>query len=190
MLTTPAKVPGPKTINMLHAKHGLLQVKAFAGFDQYGGALWHCLCDCGRDHICLGTKLRYGTTSSCGCIRSESARAKGRARTLPDGEAALRQRYYQYKKVARGKGLVFDLDRKAFDVLLMGCCFYCGSKPFRKSQRSFFNGIDRVDNSSGYVDGNVVSACYMCNRAKANVTKAAFIEWITKVHENLAKKFE
>lgn len=34
---------------------------------------WLCRCDCGRERIVLGSRLRQGHTKSCGCIRSENA---------------------------------------------------------------------------------------------------------------------
>lgn len=33
------------------------------------GAIWVCRCDCGIEIAVRGTKLRYGNTRSCGCLR-------------------------------------------------------------------------------------------------------------------------
>ena len=34
---------------------------------------WRCVCDCGKDTIVNGTRLRNGSTQSCGCLRRERA---------------------------------------------------------------------------------------------------------------------
>lgn len=33
------------------------------------GALWRCLCDCGKETTVLSQNLRYGLTKSCGCLK-------------------------------------------------------------------------------------------------------------------------
>lgn len=35
---------------------------------------WHCQCDCGNEKEVVGTDLRRGHTTSCGCYRNEQAR--------------------------------------------------------------------------------------------------------------------
>lgn len=37
---------------------------------------WRCRCDCGVETVVRGAYLRSGATRSCGCIRSESTRAR------------------------------------------------------------------------------------------------------------------
>lgn len=38
-----------------------------------GYARWNCLCDCGTAAVALGTHLRSGNTTSCGCLQRETA---------------------------------------------------------------------------------------------------------------------
>lgn len=40
---------------------------------KHGSAQWLCMCDCGKEVIALGQKLRNGRTSSCGCFAAEQA---------------------------------------------------------------------------------------------------------------------
>ena len=68
-------------------------------------------------------------------------------------------------------------------------CFYCGAEPFQvarnsRSARSCFlyNGIDRVDNSIGYIDTNTVTSCGVCNNAKAVMSLDDFYLWIAAVY--------
>ena len=37
-------------------------------------ANWHCRCDCGNETVVRGTSLRSGSSTSCGCYRSEVMR--------------------------------------------------------------------------------------------------------------------
>lgn len=43
------------------------------------------------------------------------------------------------------------------------------------------NGIDRIDSDLGYVDGNVKSCCFICNRAKGNLSIIDFRKWIDNI---------
>jgi hypothetical protein len=45
----------------------------------------------------------------------------------------------------------------------------------------YLNGIDRIDSKLGYVEGNVVSCCKICNSAKGDLTLAEFENWINKM---------
>lgn len=52
-------------------------------------------------------------------------------------------------------------------------------------------GLDRVDNSLGYILTNVVSCCAICNRMKLTLTYCAFIEKcrrISDVNKGLTEK--
>lgn len=35
-------------------------------------AKWNCQCDCGKETVVIGTKLRNGHTQSCGCLNAEA----------------------------------------------------------------------------------------------------------------------
>ncbi len=42
-----------------------------------GGSNWLCQCDCGNQHIAIGSNLRKGDTTSCGCAAHEWASVMG-----------------------------------------------------------------------------------------------------------------
>lgn len=44
-----------------------------------------------------------------------------------------------------------------------------------------YNGIDRMDNSLGYISGNVVTCCQICNRAKGAMLLEDFMLWIKQL---------
>lgn len=41
-----------------------------------------------------------------------------------------------------------------------------------------YGGLDRRDNSVGYLSENVVPCCRWCNEAKKAKTETEFLEWI------------
>jgi len=94
----------------------------------------------------------------------------------------VKRTWKSYRANAKYKGFPYNLPRALHDDLVTDRCFYCGSDP------NPVNGIDRVDNSRGYEDDNVVSCCEMCNRAKRDVPAAEFISWARRFAAHQARK--
>jgi len=77
--------------------------------------------------------------------------------------------------------------------LVKSKCHYCGdlsSNAFIYKQPNFeyifyYNGIDRIDSSKGYIKGNVLSCCKTCNVSKMDMNYEKFIEHISKIYKNL-----
>ena len=53
-------------------------------------------------------------------------------------------------------------------------CFYC-DKPLE------FTGLDRANNNLGYIPGNVVACCRLCNRMKFRSTQEDFLKRIGRL---------
>ena len=68
--------------------YGRLRVLAFKGINKRRAALWKCKCECGKQIIVPGYRLRNGETQSCGCLHKEVARnlKTGRANPLWAGD--------------------------------------------------------------------------------------------------------
>lgn len=70
--------------------------------------------------------------------------------------------------------MAFDLTFADFQGLIHGQCYLCGKVPAQisgnrpRGARLYYNGIDRVDNSLGYIEGNVRSCCKKCNSVKSD----------------------
>lgn len=62
-------------------RFGRLTPMVQRGIDACGKALWLCQCDCGKESITTGERLRNGTTRSCGCLEIESRIKHGRSKT-------------------------------------------------------------------------------------------------------------
>lgn len=136
-----------------------------------------CMCDCGKETWLQTARLTTGHTKSCGCFQSEF-------RKLPEGVATKNMILDDYKTGARKRGLVWDISNDEFDKLIFGKCNFCGVLPNttriarRNNGNLTYNGIDRLDNSMGYIKGNIVTCCKICNRAKSNMDLDAFLSWI------------
>lgn len=70
-------------------------------------------------------------------------------------------RYSALKRAAKDKALGFDITIEQHSLLLQELCFYC-----KQSLQETGHGLDRKDNSQGYVLSNVVPCCVTCNRIK------------------------
>jgi hypothetical protein len=142
---------------------------------------WDCYCDCGKNKIAAARDLKLGGVVSCGCLKKYN-----------DDNNYLKI-YLTYTKSAEKRNLVFELTPEEFKNLIFDNCYYCGEYPsnkikFKKNLTITYNGIDRVDNSIGYILSNCVSCCAKCNRTKMEMNVGDFIAWIKKAYYNIEKK--
>ena len=154
---------------------------------------WLCKCDCGGEKIAVGSNLRGGRTKSCGCLARETARSNGKNSrekvSLPFGENSFNSIFRNYKRGARIRNLSFELTKEQFKEITRQNCKYCGSEPKQSYYQGggngeyIYNGVDRIDNSIGYIINNVVPCCKDCNIGKGTKTKEEFLEWINRVYE-------
>ena len=173
--------------------YGRLKVLEEAGRDRFGEVLWLCQCDCGNFAIVQGSHLRNGNTKSCGCLQRENGKfnlEKYRKR-LPRGKAAFNKLLLRIKVNAKRRKLDWILSDEKVRELIIQPCHYCGSLPSLHDKDSTFrefngdfpsNGIDRIDNIKGYIEGNVVPCCKLCNRAKFTLTVEEFKNHIRDIY--------
>lgn len=145
---------------------------------------WRTLCECGKERIIHQRSLRKNTLTTCGvppCSRNK--------RRLSPGETATRTRYSDYQRKARRRGLSFSISLDEFQILTSLPCHYCASPPSNQTKDRHgggvfvYSGIDRVDSNIGYEIDNVVSACFVCNRAKMNMPVEEFLSWARRLAE-------
>ena len=162
--------------SMVGKSFGRLTVIEFAGRDtgKRHGFLWRCKCLCGGEKVVETSRLNSGNLKSCGCLSSDSEFRKSVSAHKEFGEALRNKVLDRYKRNARKRSLAVEIPDSRFFELFSGECFYCGcvlSKTLthKKAYGSFsYNGVDRLDNSIGYVEGNVVSCCADCNYKKGD----------------------
>lgn len=154
------------------------------------GQTW-CMvtCECDVNSTVLGYNLTSGRSRGC---KSCSARARVYEFDQGKFEASCVNDIYHNYKAGRKRGrsgrvLEFDLTQERFATLIAEPCSYCGvigSNTKRRKKAEFrYNGIDRFDNTRGYVEGNVLPCCAICNRMKRDLTYDEFIGHVSRINK-------
>lgn len=113
--------------------------------------------------VCNGMKLDLGVGEFLEhCKRITVYRGGGCGVEVGDRH----RQYAMYKYRARLKGRPFFIEYPTFLDLVSKPCHYCGGVS---------TGLDRVDNSEGYVISNVCPCCVTCNMMKYNRLRDVFI---------------
>ncbi len=157
-------------------------------------SFWEFKCDCGNILEAYVGSVKVGNTKSCGCLRklisSKRLQNVGVPLKFPKGESAFNNLYRSYKRTAEKHGRVFLLTPEQFRSLTSSKCYFCGKYPYneyklpRGNGGYLYNGIDRMDNTIGYVLENCVPSCMSCNYAKKDLTLDQFKELIKNIYNN------
>jgi 5-methylcytosine-specific restriction endonuclease McrA len=188
----------PPQIDIIGQRFGRLVVMNEEGRGTRSSIIYRCKCDCGNEKLILGVSLRKGATISCGCFQRENLGLKSKGNAYGKGgthqrgvygESSFHTLMHVYKQGATRRNLEFSLEKEEFRKLTSGNCVYCGQIPSSISIVDHcygiyvYNGVDRVDNSKGYVSDNVVSCCEYCNKAKHSKSKEEFLLWVKRIYE-------
>jgi hypothetical protein len=155
-------------------------------------AMWLCQCDCGNTSEVVGyALLRPSCTKSCGCSKYET-------RINPPGVTLKNRILNSYKIGASRRDLEWAISDDLFESLIFSNCHYCDLPPARVTRRATqyrkdsicYNGIDRVNNTLGYILGNVVTCCKDCNKAKDVMSAEQFVKWAVRVANHAGKRDE
>ena len=99
--------------------------------------------------------------------------------------------FEQYRSDAKFRKLPFAVSFDHFIKYLSQPCYYCGEKetctytdPRNKERKLKYNGIDRMDNSKGYVYENLLPCCRVCNWMKKGMTLEDFLLHMYKIFRN------
>lgn len=160
-----------------------------------------CQCDCGTIKSVYLQSLTSSRTISCGCYWFEQHKQRNTKDPL---EVCLNHVYKSHKlgcKI-RGRGLK-PLPLEIFKTLSQQPCHYCGSfdeiRPYlstrgtvtdsttslerAKECKASLCGIDRVDNSRGYEENNVVPCCFACNKMKHAKSEGHFLSLVKRINK-------
>ena len=178
---------GRLTVQYLHHTKEQGKSKQLVGY-------WFCVCDCGGTKIIRGDHVSSPSantiTRSCGCyVKEVQASDAWKLKSRRPG-TAFRRCLDQYKANARHRGLSWELTEEQFRSLTQSPCYYTGEKPsnvkkVRSGEEYVYNGIDRLDNSKGYVIENCVPCCFEINAMKSDMTVQHFVSLCAKVSERI-----
>lgn len=176
-------------------RYGNFIINRISGKNKRYQLLVECLCDCGNTKIIRLDHIKSGWVSSCGCLKSKSARKRSKEKLGNKYNASFNGLYTSYRKRAKKIDLEFKLSKEEFYNLNKQNCYYCGIEPLQVRREKgtwdtnifLYNGIDRLDNNYGYSLENCVPCCKTCNYAKHMMTLDEFFLWIKRVYE---KRYE
>jgi len=96
---------------------------------------------------------------------------------------SLGTRYGAYRRSARRRSFAFTITKTQFENISRRPCKYCGNFNGTDPDENPYNGIDRVDNTKGYIKGNCVPCCWICNSLKGHGDEIEFLEHIKAIYE-------
>lgn len=112
---------------------------------------------------------------------------------FPKGQTGLNKLFGHHKLCSKQRNLEFNLTLDEFEKITSSNCYYCNSTPSQvcKHENKIttwghykYNGIDRMDNNVGYLLGNTVPCCKICNRAKTDFSFDEFKSYILNICKN------
>jgi hypothetical protein len=92
----------------------------------------------------------------------------------------LTKRFADYKRNAAARGLVFNITKAEFAAVTEMACTFCAATDHV--------GIDRIDSSKGYIEGNTQPCCTFCNKMKSNFGEEAFLAQIARIYKHTCKE--
>lgn len=134
----------------------------------------------------MGRTKKYTTTyyerhrEEC-LLKNKKYRAANKAKVQAlqaRWQASIEGKFSKYQARAKSKGFAFKLTLEEFSYFTKQPCAFCYAKGP--------NGIDRIDNSKGYIKENCQSCCKVCNKMKTDYNQEFFLKHIRKILDNRA----
>ena len=168
-----------------------------------------CECDCGNFITTRIYTLLDNKAQSCGCNQIEFVK---KMCIREPGKISFTTQHSIYKHNAKKNNRDFELTVEQTKDLMIQNCFFCNQEPrpynvyvkkdgrIVKDRRTIItkeivdrawikiNGIDRIDNSKGYLTNNCVPCCPDCNGAKTDMTLYNWLSYIERFEQGFTKK--
>lgn len=139
----------------------------------------------GETPTLLAKKYSFSYTTIVGWIEQLGMKRQVVRKKTSNFSTAFNIVYKRYKASAKYRELDFNISKDEFFFLTQQICYYCGSIPSSKSIANasyyVYNGIDRKNNSIGYIKDNIAVCCGICNRAKHMLPVDDFEKWIANL---------
>jgi len=154
-----------------------------------GSFIWEFKCDCGNEHVVGIGNIVYRGEGSCGCVVSELSTKRLTTHGLSKGK--------EHKSWCKINERCFNENSPSYAAY--GACGI--TSEFKDSFEDFYNEIgayptdgkrytvDRIDNTKGYVKGNIRWATFTQQARnkgmmKNNTSGKTGVSWEDKVHPN------
>lgn len=145
---------------------------------------WKCKCDCGNDVEVAERRLYNNHTKSCGCINA----AKGKHHFNYKGTTDIYLSYfYSLSQGAKTRNLEFNITIEYINQLLINQNFKCALSGLDISTEWKVNhtaSLDRIDNTKGYIVGNLQWIYKDINIMKMDLTEEKFLNYCLLVCKN------
>lgn len=152
---------------------------------------WKCECVCGKIIYVRTARLNGTEAKQERCKKCQST-INGKKLILSDYLSIKNALFSVYKNKAQKRKLEFILTFEEFNNLIKQNCYYCGKEPeihagdlYKLNEKEPFkrNGIDRKNNFIGYIIGNCVPCCTMCNFAKLHFSMQEYSDWLKRLYK-------
>lgn len=144
-----------------------------------------CLCDCGNKANIYPANLLAkdkSCTRSCGCMQPGHPNFRKTKK-----QVIINVLIARYKYRAKDKNKEWSITDELAVNLLSSICYYCGKLRTLRYKNKLYrlNGIDRIDNNTGYTLSNSISCCSKCNEMKMDSSLDEFLFQIKNIYEHL-----
>jgi hypothetical protein len=188
--------PGPKAKDLTGLKFGKLTALRPSGKSNHYGIIWIVRCECGKEfekgasELIRKPRRKNQIPQSCGCYgkRNRSPKYKG------IGDLS-HTKFHNIQNSAKERNLLFKITiRQAWNLFIKqnGKCALTGIS-ITLNPKSVVEGantasLDRIDNSKGYVRGNLQWVHVRINFMKHAMSQEEFVQWCRLVTKYNRKK--
>lgn len=88
----------------------------------------------------------------------------------------IKNKYNQYKRRCKNKGLDFSISLWKFEFYIGLPCYIC--------KKESAGGLDRINNNIGYIEKNIHPCCFDCNRMKSNKSVDEFKKYLSRLNKD------
>lgn len=187
--------PGPKAKDLTGVRRGMLTALRPSGESTRYGVVWIVKCDCGNEikmasaDFMRKPKRPHQSPRSCGCYRKRNRSPKYK------GVGDLS--HSKFKNICKGaeeRNLPFKITiKQAWDLFCKqnGRCALTGVPivldPSSMAAGANTASLDRIDNSKGYVRGNIQWVHVEINFMKHSRSQEEFVRWCRLVVDHAAE---
>jgi hypothetical protein len=155
---------------------------------------WECKCECGNIKIISTNNLKMGSVVSCGCSRYINKRILSK-KYGPEvlNHSFTNVYWFRLMHNAKRRKIEFNISKEyAYEQFLKQNkkCAYSGrdlifTKNYCLRGKEQTASLDRIDNTKGYIEGNIQWLHKDINRLKSNFSESDFLDMCREIIKNI-----